>query len=148
MERVGSADMGRRVRQNGRNQTSLVLRRDRSVAPLPKGKIDNSFVDNHVAHPGEDQPFREESRAEMDGGHTRPRSSLRRLAAKRRTAGARPSPNTPSTASTPPPERGRCYPCVRYDLSPMSRAAHDANLTSVSLRDRDRSTRSSSSPVV
>src|SRR5713101_3061011 len=72
MERVGSADMCRRVRQNGRNQTSLVLRRDRSVAPLPKGKIDNSFVENHVAHPGEDQPFREESRAEMDGGHTRP----------------------------------------------------------------------------
>ena len=29
---------------------------------------------------------------------------------KRRTAGARPSPNTPSTASTPPPERGKVLP--------------------------------------
>src|SRR5260370_836907 len=29
------------------------------------------------------------------------------------------------------PRKGeRCYPCVRYDLSPMSRAAHSANLTS------------------
>src|ERR1700752_3225189 len=72
MKRGVSADMCRGVRQNGRNQTSLVLRRDRSVAPLPKGKIDNSFVDNRVAHPGKDQPFREEGRAEMDGGHTRP----------------------------------------------------------------------------
>src|SRR5215813_4055683 len=37
--------------------------------------------------------------------------------------GARPLPNTPSTASTPPPKGEPCYPCVRYDLSPMSRAA-------------------------
>jgi MFS family permease len=51
------------------------------------------------------------------------RSSLRRPAAERQTAGARPLPNTPSTASTPPPKGERCYPCVRYDLSPMSRAA-------------------------
>jgi hypothetical protein len=27
------------------------------------------------------------------------------------------------------PAGGSCYPCVRYDLSPMSRAAHAANLT-------------------
>src|SRR5713226_10034657 len=28
------------------------------------------------------------------------------------------------------PRKGeRCYPCVRYDLSPMSRAAHTANWT-------------------
>src|SRR5258707_15486380 len=40
----------------------------------------------------------------------RPRSSLRRPAAERRTAGAPPSPNTPSTASTPPPERGKVLP--------------------------------------
>ena len=40
----------------------------------------------------------------------RPRSSLRRPAAERRTAGARPLPNTPSTASTPPPERGKLLP--------------------------------------
>src|SRR6201984_1148306 len=40
----------------------------------------------------------------------RPRSSLRRPAAERQTAGARPSPNTPSTASTPPPQRGKVLP--------------------------------------
>jgi hypothetical protein len=40
----------------------------------------------------------------------RPRSSLRRPAAEERTAGARPLPNTPSTASTPPPERGKVLP--------------------------------------
>src|SRR5229473_8573718 len=28
-----------------------------------------------------------------------------------------------------PGKGGRCYPCVRYDLSPMSRAAHTANRT-------------------
>src|SRR5580692_6579424 len=29
------------------------------------------------------------------------------------------------------PRKGeRCYPCVRYDLSPMSRVAHSANWTS------------------
>src|SRR5215468_10568026 len=43
---------------------------------------------------------------------------------ERQTAGARPLPNTPSTASTPPQKGKGCYPCVRYDLSPMSRAAH------------------------
>src|SRR5258708_19037510 len=45
-------------------------------------------------------------------------------AAARRTAGDRPSPNTPSTASTPPAKGEKCYPCVRYDLSPMPQAAH------------------------
>src|SRR5205823_3427027 len=40
----------------------------------------------------------------------RPRSSLRRPAAERQTAGARPLPNTPSTASTPPPKGERVLP--------------------------------------
>ena len=40
----------------------------------------------------------------------RPRSPLRRLVAEPRTAGDRPLPNTPSTASTPPPERGKVLP--------------------------------------
>src|SRR4029077_3121855 len=56
--------------------------------------------------------------------HDRPRSSLRRPTAERQTADVRPLPNAPSTASTPPPKGERCYPCVRYDLSPMPRAAH------------------------
>ena len=71
----------------------------------------------------------------VSGKQYRPfRSSLRRPAAEPPTANARPSPNTPSTAS-PLPWRGeRCYPCVRYDLSPMSRAAHSELLS----RDNDK----------
>src|SRR5260221_9548728 len=72
MERVGSADMGRRVRQNGRKQTSLMLCRDRSMASFLKRKIDNAFVDNHVAHPGKDQPLGKEGRAEVHDRNARP----------------------------------------------------------------------------
>jgi len=49
-------------------------------------------------------------------------------AAERRTAGARPSPNTPSTASTPPWRKGEgVIHCVRYVPLPMSRAATRAH---------------------
>ena len=49
-------------------------------------------------------------------------SSPRRPAGGRQSAGVPPSPNTLSTASTPPADKGeKCYPCVRYELSPMSR---------------------------
>src|SRR6266436_7800223 len=63
----------------------------------------------------------------VDGGiqnlpHLRAEGGTIRLT--REATGVRPLQNTPSTASTPPPKGERCYPCVRYDLSPMSRAAH------------------------
>jgi hypothetical protein len=34
------------------------------------------------------------------------------------------APNSLSTASHLPPKGGKCYPCVRYEVSPMSQAAH------------------------
>src|ERR1700716_1436275 len=52
-------------------------------------------------------------------------SWLPRPTGGRRSEGALPSPNSLSTASTPPARKGeKCYPCVRYEMSPMSRAAH------------------------
>ena len=52
-------------------------------------------------------------------------SWLPRPTGGRRSEGALPSPNSLSTASTPPARKGeKCYPCVRYEVSPMSRAAH------------------------
>jgi hypothetical protein len=51
-------------------------------------------------------------------------SSVRRPADGQQSATVRPSPNSLSTASTPPAKaREKCYPCVRYELSPMSQAA-------------------------
>ena len=42
----------------------------------------------------------------------------------RQSEGALPSPNSLSTASAPPACKGeKCYPCVGYEMSPMSRAA-------------------------
>jgi hypothetical protein len=41
-----------------------------------------------------------------------------------------PSPNMLSTASTHPPESEKCYSCVRYELSPMSRVVHCARTSS------------------
>jgi hypothetical protein len=51
-------------------------------------------------------------------------SWLPRPTGGRQSEGALPSPNSLSTASTPPALKGeKCYPCVRYEVSPMSRAA-------------------------
>ena len=51
-------------------------------------------------------------------------SWLPRPTGGRQSEGALPSPNSLSTASTPPACKGeKCYPCVRYEMSPMSRAA-------------------------
>jgi hypothetical protein len=46
------------------------------------------------------------------------------LAGELQTADVHPLPNTPSKAFTPPQKGKKCNPCVRYDLSPMSRVAH------------------------
>ena len=45
------------------------------------------------------------------------------LAGELQTADVHPLPNTPSKAFTPPQKGKKCNPCVRYDLSPMSRVA-------------------------
>src|SRR5215469_12966975 len=47
-----------------------------------------------------------------------------RLAGEPQTAVFRLSPNTPSKASFPPFMGGKCYLCVRYNVSPMSQVAH------------------------
>src|SRR5215469_4175893 len=52
------------------------------------------------------------------------RPSPRRLAGEPQTAVFRLSPNTPSKASFPPFMGGKCYLCVRYNVSPMSQVAH------------------------
>ncbi len=44
--------MGRRLRQDGRNEPSLVLRRDRSMASLAIGQIDDAIFDNGHARKG------------------------------------------------------------------------------------------------
>jgi hypothetical protein len=46
-----------------------------------------------------------------------------RLAGELQTAFFRPSPNTPSKASLTSLLGRKCYPCVRYDVLPMSQAA-------------------------
>ena len=53
----------------------------------------------------------------------RPPSSPRPPKAGRRTAGARPDRTLLPGHPHLPPAGGRCYPCVRHELSPMSRAA-------------------------
>ena len=66
-------------------------------------------------------------RLELGHASARPLSSLRRPAAERRTASARPSPNTPSTASTPPPERGKVLPmCPVRSVTYVSGRSPDA----------------------
>lgn len=50
-------------------------------------------------------------------------------------AGALPLPHIPSTASTrPAPKSEKRYPCVRYEVSPMSRAAHTTLFANGKLR--------------
>jgi hypothetical protein len=50
--------------------------------------------------------------------------SPRRLAGEPQTAVFRPLPNTPSKASLPPLYGEKCHLCVRYNVLPMSQAAH------------------------
>src|SRR2546429_4434187 len=50
--------------------------------------------------------------------------SPRRLAGEPQTAVFHPLPNTPSKASLPPLYGEKCHLCVRYNVLPMSQAAH------------------------
>src|SRR6266851_2018435 len=50
--------------------------------------------------------------------------SPRRLAGEPQTALFHPLPNTPSKASLPPLYGEKCHLCVRYNVLPMSQAAH------------------------
>jgi hypothetical protein len=51
--------MDGRLSQDGCNELSLVLRRDRSVASLAIRQIDDAFFDNGRARKGIEQPLRE-----------------------------------------------------------------------------------------
>src|ERR1700739_2942712 len=64
--------MESRLRQDGCDQPSLVLRRDRSMASLAIRQIDDAFCDNGRARTGIEQPLREERRSEMHDRTARP----------------------------------------------------------------------------
>src|SRR6516165_8901655 len=72
MKRVRLAQMRDRLREDGRDEPSLVLRRDRSMASLAIRQIDDAFFDNGRARTGIEQPLREERRTEMHDRNARP----------------------------------------------------------------------------